>query len=378
MNTFLENLPDINFAEKDTATITAEIISIFEKEANRKLFPSDPMRLLLLKFVYVLSMHRSNIDFAGKQNLLRYAQDGFIQNIAALVGVEQSEPRAAVTVLRFRLSTTRPNATLIPIGTRATPGNNIYFATIEAVEIPAGELTTTANARCVQIGHIGNGFLPGQVNRLVDTFSFHYSVENIEETAGGADLENIETLRSRTQMAPESFSSAGPAGAYKYWAMTANQLIIDVSVTSPSPGVVEIIPLLQRGEFPTQAILDEVYAVCNTDTRRPLTDYVVVRSPEAALYKLNLKYFISRNNSVMGVKIQKSVVQAIQAFILWQKSILGRDINPSQLTKMIVKAGAKRVEIIEPVFTPLKHFELGVADIDDISFDEFYGGLEDD
>ena len=375
-NTFLENLPDINFAEKDTAIITAEVIALFEKEAGRTLFPGDPMRLLLLTFVYLLSMQRSNIDFAGKQNLLRYAGDGFIQNIAALVGVAQNEPRAAVTVLRFRLSTTLPNATIIPASTRATPGNNIHFATIEAVEIPAGELSITANAKCVQIGQIGNGFLPGQVNRLVDTFPFSYSVENIEETAGGADLENIEALRSRTQMAPESFSSAGPAGAYKYWAMTANQLIINVSVASPSPGVVEIIPLLEGGELPTQAILDEVYAVCNADTRRPLTDHVIVRSPEIVPFNIDLTYYIARSNSVMGTKIQQAAAQALQDFILWQKSALGRDINKSQLTKMLMKAGVKRVDIREPDFTVLRHFELGVADEENTNF--IYGGLEDD
>lgn len=218
--------------------------------------------------------------------------------------------------------------------------------------------------------------MAGQVNRLVDTFPFSYSVENTEETAGGADIEDIEALRSRTQMAPESFSSAGPVGAYKYWAKTANQLIINVSIASPSPGVVEIIPLLQNGVMPSQAILDEVYAVCNADTRRPLTDHVIVRSPEKVFFDIDLTYYIARNNSAMGLQIQQSAVKALQEYIMWQKTSLGRDINPSQLTKMLMKAGVKRVDIREPIFTVLKHFELGVANEDNTSF--IYGGLEDD
>ena len=376
MNSFLENLPDINFAEKDTATITAEVIALFEKESGRTLFPGDPLRLLLLTFVYLLSMQRSNIDFAGKQNLLRYAQDGYIQNIAALVGTVQNQPRAAVTTLRFTLSTTLPNATTIPAGTRATPGNNIHFATVESVDIPHGELSVTVGARCVQIGSIGNGFVAGQVNRLIDVFPFNYGVENIEETAGGADLEGIEGFRERTRIAPESFSTAGPYGAYMYWAKTANQLISDVSVKSPSPGVVEIVPLLQSGEIPTQAVLDEVYAICSADNRRPLTDYVIVRKPEVVHYGLDFTYFIARSNAAVGLSIQQRAAEALQDFILWQKSKLGRDINPSQLTKMLMKAGIKRVEIRTPSHKVLQYFELGVADMEQIT--ATYGGLEDD
>ena len=338
-NSFRENLPDINFAEKDVATITAEVIARFEKDSGRTLFPGDPLRLLVLTFIYYLSLQRNNIDFAGKQNLLRYTKDGFIQNIAALVGVEQLQPRAAVTKLKFTLSTTLPSPTIIPSGTRATPGNKISFATTESVEIPAGQLSVVAHAQCTKPGTIGNGFLPGQINRLTDSFAFNYSVENIEESQGGADLEDIESLRERIRLAPESFSTAGPYGAYVYWAKTANQLIIDVSVESPSPGVVEIIPLMQGGEIPTQAVLDEVYAICSADHRRPLTDHVIVRKPEVVKYSLDFTYFISRSNAAMGLNIQQRVAEALQEFILWQKSALGRDINPSQLTKMLMRAG---------------------------------------
>ena len=375
-NNLLENLPDINFAKKDPAVIMSEIVAKFEQEVDRTLFPGDPLRLLLLTFTYYLVQQRSLIDFSGKQNLLRYAQDGFIQNIAALLGVVQNEARAAVTTMEFTLSTTLPNATLIPAGTRVTPGNKIFFATKDDTEIPAGALSARILAECVQVGDIGNGFLPGQINRLVDTFPFSYTARNIDESAGGADIESIESFRERIRLAPESFSSAGPYGAYEYWAKTANQLIVDVSVASPSPVVVEIVPLLKGGEIPIQSVLDEVYAVCSADTRRPLTDHVIVRKPEVVSYSLDYTYFISRSDAAVGLSIQSQVAQALEDFILWQKSALGRDINPSQLTKMLMKSGIKRVEIREPIHKPLEYFELGVADMTKINV--IYGGLEDD
>ena len=243
------------------------------------------------------------------------------------------------------------------------------------MEIPAGELTVTAIAECTQVGAIGNGYLPGQVNRLVDTFHFNHTVRNLDVTQGGADLEDLEAFRERTRLAPESYSTAGPNLSYVFWAKTASQLIVDVSVKSPEPGMVDIIPLLEGGEIPTQAILDEVYAVCNDERRRPLTDLVVVRAPEKVNYNIDFTYFISRVNAPVGEVLRQRVREATAAFDLWQKSSLGRDLNPSQLTKMLMKAGIKRVEVREPVFAVLQYYEIGVA-CEDMNI--VFGGLEDD
>ena len=379
MSTFLDNLPDINFAVKDPAVIEAEIISRFEEKIGRRLYPGDPWRQTLLAFAYHISMQRNVIDFTGKQNLLKYATDGFIQHIGALLGVQQSEPAAAVTTLLFTISTTLPSNTIIPQGTRATPGGgSIFFATNTAVEIPAGELSVEVEATCTQTGELGNGFTPGQVNRLADPFPFNNTVENTTITQGGADTEDIERLRQRIQIAPESFSTAGPDGAYEFWAKTANQLIVDVSVETPYPGVVEIVPLLQGGEIPDQSILDAVYAKRTPRNRRPLTDYVTVRKPEAVYYPLKLTYFISRNNSAVSLTIGQQVNQAIEDYILWQKSKLGRNITPSTLVEMVKQAGASRVplegDMLYPKFRRLRHYELGVADVENIQIT--YGGLE--
>ena len=380
MNTLLEILPDINFAEKDTALIEAEVIARFEKDVGRTLFPGDPWRQALLTVVYYLSMQRNKIDFTGKQNLLAFSSEGFIEQLGALVlGVNgRLEPKAAITTLEFTISQIMPSNIIISAGTRATPGNKLYFATTMDVEIPAGELRVEAPAECSQVGEIGNGFFPGQINRIVDSFPFTYSVQNITITQGGANKEGIEPFRERIRMAPESYSTAGPYGAYEFWARTANQLIVDVKVNSPSPGVVDVVTLLRNGEIPSQSILDEVYAVLSPDHRRPLTDKVVSRSPEAVSYPLRLTYYISRRNASIGEVLQDRVGKAVDEYILWQKSALGRDITPSTLVEMVKSTGVKRVdmETILPEFKVLRYYEIGVADEDNIEV--IYGGLEDD
>ncbi|MCL2201273.1 MAG: baseplate J/gp47 family protein [Oscillospiraceae bacterium] len=375
INNLFENLPDITFAEKDPAVIQAEIIERFERELGRRIYPGDPWMQVMLTLAYTFAVLRANIDFAGKQNLLRFASDGFLQELGRLLGVEQLQENHATTMLEFTLSTTLATVAHIPQGTRASPGGNISFATLEDLEIPPGELSGVVPARCMTAGTIGNGFEPGTINTLTDPFPFNSAVSNTEVSKGGSDIEDIEALRGRIHLAPESFSVAGPYGAYRFWARSANQLISDVSVHSPAPGIVEIVPLLSGGAVPTQSILDEVYRECSDRTRRPLTDKVIVRAPESVGFDIAFTYYINRSDAPNAAQIRHRVADAVDEYIMWQKSVLGRDINPSQLTKMVMKSGVKRIEIEAPVRTVLEHYKIGVAD--DTSGIVF-GGIEDD
>ena len=378
MNFLLDNLPKINFAEKDTAVIQAEVVARFEKELDRPLYPGDPWRQAINTVVYFMSLLRSNIDFAGKQNLLAFSSKGFIQHLGRLVGVELLEAKAAVTTLRFTITMPMPGNTIIRKGTRVTPGNSLYFSTDAAAEIPAGQLHVDVPATCNQTGDIGNGWAIGQINRLVDTFPFNCSVHNTTVTQGGADEEGIESFRERIRMKPESYSVAGPYGAYEYWAKTASQLIVDVKAETPSPGVVEVVPLLAGGEIPDQSILDKVYATCSPINRRPLTDCVKVRAPTVIKYPIFYRYYIGRRSGHLAAELAQRVKDAEQAFIDWQKSRLGRDITPSTLVEMLKATGIKRVDMdtVLPSFKPLRYYEVAVADMDNVN--GVYGGLEDD
>lgn len=98
-------------------------------------------------------------------------------------------------------------------------------------------------------------------------------MENVTLSFGGADIESDDRLRDRIILAPESFSVAGPKGAYIYWAKTAHQNIIDVAVESPEPGTVNVYPLMKDGVL-TVEVKSLVEEVLNNDKRRPLCDLV--------------------------------------------------------------------------------------------------------
>lgn len=75
---------------------------------------------------------------------------------------------------------------------------------------------------------------------LVDGVNYVATVANTTESGGGADVEDDDSLRERIRMAPLAFSTAGPAGAYEYFAMSADPSVGDVYVVRLSPGVVGI------------------------------------------------------------------------------------------------------------------------------------------
>ena len=64
--------------------------------------------------------------------------------------------------------------------------------------------------------------------------------------------------------------------------------------------------------------------------------------------------------------------KVVSDYIMWQKSVLGRDINPDKLIADLQALGIKRVVIREPVFTKVGSNELALC----ISASASFKGLE--
>lgn len=369
----LSSLSEIEFAGKSAADIETAVIQTYEAIASRTLAPGDPIRLFLQAIAAIIVQQRALIDYTGKQNLLAYAKEDFLEHIGVLVGTDRLGDAAAQTTLRFTLSAAQSQAVIIPLGTRATPGDDVIFQTTKAAVISAGDVSCDVEAECTETGIGGNGYSPGQINKIVDPIQWVASVANTTMSEGGAEVEADDAYRERIRQAPERFSTAGPDGAYLYHAKAASALISDVSVYSPSPGIVEIRPLLVNGAIPGQEILDAVSAACTDKTVRPLTDKVNVLAPEIIQYTVNLTYWIDGANATAASTIQTAVSKAVEGWVLWQKTKLGRDINPSELIARIQSAGAKRVQVTEPIYTVVSKAQVSVASSVSIVF----GGLED-
>lgn len=368
----INNLPDVNFAEKSASSIETSVITTYEAISGRKLYPADPIRLFLESIALLIVQQRALIDYSAKQNLLGYAQGDFLDHIGVLVGITRLPAAKAQTTLRFTLSAAQNSVLVIPAGTRATVDSSIFFATKDVQNIPVGVTSIDIAAECIEVGTVGNGFLPGQINIMVDPLPWIKAIENTTVSQGGADNESDNDYRGRILIAPEEYSSAGPEGAYISQAKKASTLIQDISVTSPSPGDVEICVLLKNGDIPGVDILDLVHQACNARNVRPLTDNVTVIAPKVVNYAIGITYYIAADRQANALAIQAAVNQAVADFVLWQKTKLGRDINPSELISLIMQAGAKRVVVSAPTDTVLTNNQVAVAQNISASF----GGVE--
>lgn len=349
----LKNLPDISFAETDAEIVKKEIIARYETIAGRTLADGDPVRLFLLSIAELLILQRNLIDYTGKMNLLAYSKGDYLDHLGALLDVERIPAKRAETTLTFVLSTAETGA-IIPEGTRVTTQDErAYFATAEALSIPAGQLNAQVAAICTEPGDAGNHLAIGSLTKLVDPLPYVDSVKNATVTAGGADKESDESYRERIHEATESFSDAGSYGAYAFFAKSANPDIADVFITSPSPGEVKIVPLMTGGEIPEEEVLKDVLEACNAEKVRPLTDHVTAEAPTKVDYEIEASYFINADDRSQAAAIQKAVGEAVEAYKTWQSAKLGRDLDPSKLYELMVKAGARKVTVTKPALTKL-------------------------
>ena len=344
--------PNISFVDTDTETLVNALIRSYERFTGRTLYPADPARLFILWIADIIIQERVNIDFSAKQNLPRYAEGEYLDSLAELFkDVYRLGPEAARTKIKFTLSMERDTATVIPAGTRLSAGEEIVFATAEPLIIPAGSLTGEVAAVCQTTGEIGNGFIPGQITKLVDIFPYFQKAENTTESAGGADWESDAAFYARIRESMETFSTAGPLGGYEYHAKSASALIVDVKATSPEPGEVDVRVLLAGGELPGEETLKAVSEVLNADKVRPLTDHVTVAAPETVPYDIDFTYWTQEGGAVSDEKVAENIAAAVRTFKEWQGAKMGRDVNPSYLISLLMQAGAKRVKVRSPVDT---------------------------
>lgn len=377
----IQEYPEISFMDNYTLEQLADDMLKWFKEKRKELTGSDIVlgkaddrRIILLAGAYFIYQGYMYMDDAGKMGLLKYSRGDYLENLGALKHIYRKPATGSSVTLRFTMNSTRTSATGIPKGTRVTAGDGIYFATLEYVEIAPGKTFVDVQAVCTTTGANTNNYDIGDISTIVDPVAFIDSAKNITKPENGADIETDESLRQRIYIAPASYSTAGSVDSYEYFVRQYNVDISNVCITSPEPGVVEILYLLKNGEIPEEESIAGLKEFLSGTDIRPLTDKVEVKAPKQEKYSINLAYYINQSDQSRANTIQAKVTEAIEEYILWQKSEIGRDINPDVLKQKIIAAGAKRAMITSPEFTVIGAGS--VASLQTQTVD--YRGLEND
>lgn len=347
----MSNLPEPNFIDRDLNTIIQEMIIQYESDTGKTLQPAQIERLIVNVVAYREHLVRIGIQNAAKQGLVEYANFPMLDYIGELVGVERLPAQSALTTLRFTIVEIQTFDVAVPQGSQVESKDGVViFSTEENTVITAGETYVDVGAVCDSSGGIGNGYLAGEISALISVLAYIDTAENTTTTDGGANEESDEGLRDRIKEAPESYSNAGSKGAYEFFAKSAHQNIVDVAVMSPSPGVINIYPLMIDGN-PSQEILDLVSTTVTDETVRPLTDNVNTISPSQIDFQITTAEIILYNSADTET-VQSNIQTALDNYKSDMKSRLGKDIVPSQIIALINSVdGVYRVDLTSPVFT---------------------------
>lgn len=382
----------INFVEIIPQKILDDMFNTVESYLGIKLSGGDERNLFLHSLSPIIIGLYNSINDTANQNLIRYARDDKLDGLAKdIYNTTRLDSTKSFCKGIAKLSEVQNQEVLVKAGTKVTPDGELMFFIRDDSVIKAGETQIEVTLIAAEPGEKYNGFLPSKINYIVDPISYVSEIYNTEISASGSNIEDDESYRQRARLYMESLSTTGPSGAYEYYALSADNSISSIKVTTPLPGVVRIYALVDDGEIPSQEILDKIYNACSQKDRRPLTDKVETAIPEVVNYNIEVKYYLDKNFPVKegswrklieGVEIDYSD-GAIRNFIKWQQRDIGKAVTPDELRYFIQNAagyevegniisGVRRLEVVSPIHTSIG--ENQVAKVSSIKVT--YGGME--
>jgi phage-related baseplate assembly protein len=161
-----------------------------------------------------------------------------------------------------------------------------------------------------------------------------------------AVMEDDDSLLERTQLAPQSFTCAGPSGMYVSIARNADGQVLDASAISPDPCHAVVTVLARDGNGTAQrGLLDTVEAALNPKTVRPLCDFVDVQSAKIKTYGVaaELVFFQGPDRSLS----LQSAKTALAAYVASLRK-LGQAVTLDGITAVLRVAGVQKVNLSSP------------------------------
>jgi len=375
---------------KTPTEVEAEVLAKYTALTGRTLLAADPRRLLLQSITAKLSHIYSLVELADRRNLPVAANgeagaDGaYLDALGTFVGVDRSPGAKSVVTLEYS-RTVSTTERIIPAGHRATTADGAFlWATSASLTLAIGVLSGTVSSACTVTGPESNDIPAGGIDVLVDPLA-GISVVSTTATDGGSDEQTDAEYRPDVVAAPDGFTTCGPRTAYEWHAGQASPLVLDAAALgpddtdygAPAAGVVAVFVLvgqwvadadgldvldIEDSAVVIAAVLALVLAGLSEDTVRPITDLVTVSEAIEVSYTAEVSYWIRQADAAIVAEINTAVDAAQAAYLDWQDSAMGRDVDPSELHARLYAAGARRITITSPVYAEVERSECARRD----------------
>lgn len=180
--------------------------------------------------------------------------------------------------------------------------------------------------------------LPFATGADLDNLAAYFGVERL-------DGESDTALLSRVQLAPDSYSVAGPESAYVFHARSADVSISDASAIMAAPGEVLVSLLNGAGDGTASAAQITAVLAALNDEVRPLTDSVTVQSAHIVPYAIHARLHIAYGPDTALVL---STARAALDTYLATRRKLGRLVSYSGHAGALQVAGVETLELLSP------------------------------
>lgn len=305
-------MSDIDFITTNADEIYDTVMDELENGVNETLYPGDERRIFGEAIVAVIVSVYNSVNDACRQKMLRYARNEVLDALGENRDTPRLDPTSATTTLRFGINKEMASNIIIPAGTRATNDFVHYFLTDATAVLYAGSLYVDVPATAESGGNDYNDIPAGEISQIVDVSDIPLIdyVTNTEATGGGGDREDDESYRERIREAENRLSVAGPAKAYKYWAMTANPLVTDAVVESETETVTRTLPVYDGHAFQGGANL--------------LPDTLIVYLPSGSEAAAGTDYTVTYNDELLTLSLSGALEEAETVKINITRNMYGR------------------------------------------------------
>ncbi|WP_068305288.1 baseplate J/gp47 family protein [Pararhodobacter sp. CCB-MM2] len=167
-------------------------------------------------------------------------------------------------------------------------------------------------------------------------------------------LEGDDAFRARIQLVIEAWSPHGTEGSCVYWALDADDRVVDVAVYGPNHGLDPAIPpaeprmviLSREGDGTADAaLLEAVFRNCTADKRRPVADKLTVVSAQPVAYAIEAVLHVTTPETASVV--QTAALEAAEAFVKGRIRI-GRKLYRTSIAAALNVQGVVDIELVQP------------------------------
>lgn len=342
----MSNNEELELITADPEGIFQEAKNLYKELSGNEVVPASEESYLLGTISALIGNIKAEMNRVALENYLPYAKNMRLDLKGAIYGSrgERLGANAARTTMRCHISTTIERNVVIPSGTRFLYKTYI-FTTEDEYTINQGELFVDIPVVCETTGDIGT-ILKGEITEIIDRYDYFESCENITDVSGGRDDEDDESYRKRIREIPESFTSAGSEGAYKFWTKKASSLVTDVIIKSPTPNVLDIYVCNNQAIIQTEE-KQKIKEYLEQEDIKALNDKITIKDPEIHNYNIKIKYYLYKNARNSKELIEKNLQETLKNYTTNLK--IGDSINIQDLIG-ICKSNSdiKKIEIEEP------------------------------